>query len=89
MTTFCRSGVPKNLLQQFTQNVRIIDSVTELHTMAFFRSYILPFLIVVVFLVAMVAVSARIFLPSDMMAPAPIDDGAISSYFQAITYTSV
>ncbi|NEP17184.1 MAG: hypothetical protein F6J97_09785 [Leptolyngbya sp. SIO4C1] len=43
--------------------------------MAFFRSYIAPLLIVLVFLVAMVAVSARIFLPSDMMAPAPIEEG--------------
>ncbi|MEM6432860.1 MAG: hypothetical protein AAF773_03240 [Cyanobacteria bacterium P01_D01_bin.115] len=42
--------------------------------MAFFRSYIAPFLIVLTFLVAMLAVSARIFLPSDMMAPAPIED---------------
>ena len=42
--------------------------------MAFFRSYIAPLLIVLVFLVAMLAVSARIFLPSDMMAPAPIED---------------
>ena len=42
--------------------------------MAFFRSYIMPFLIVLVFLVAMLAVSARIFLPSDMMAPAPIEE---------------
>ncbi len=42
--------------------------------MAFFRSYIAPFLIVLTFLVAMLAVSARIFLPSDMMAPAPIEE---------------
>ncbi|MEO0760071.1 MAG: hypothetical protein AAFY78_24735 [Cyanobacteria bacterium J06648_16] len=42
--------------------------------MAFFRSYIAPFLIVLVFLVAMLAVSARIFLPSDMMAPAPMEE---------------
>ena len=42
--------------------------------MAFFRQYISPFLIVLVFLVALVAVSARIFLPSDMAAPAPIED---------------
>lgn len=41
--------------------------------MTFFRSYIAPFLIVLTFLIAMVAVSARIFLPSDMMAPAPIE----------------
>lgn len=42
--------------------------------MAFFRSYVAPFLIVVVFLIALVAVSARIVLPSDMMAPAPIEE---------------
>ncbi|MEO1402234.1 MAG: hypothetical protein AAFV72_13465 [Cyanobacteria bacterium J06635_1] len=42
--------------------------------MAFLRSYVAPLLILLVFLVAMVAVSARIFLPSDMMAPAPIED---------------
>lgn len=42
--------------------------------MSFFRSYIAPLLIVLTFLIAMLAVSARIFLPSDMMAPAPIED---------------
>lgn len=42
--------------------------------MAFFRAYIAPLLIVLTFLFAMVAVSARIFLPSDMMAPAPTVD---------------
>lgn len=42
--------------------------------MAIFRQYIAPFLIVLVFLVALAAVSARIFLPSDMAAPAPIED---------------
>jgi hypothetical protein len=42
--------------------------------MAIFRQYIAPFLIVLVFLVALTAVSARIFLPSDMAAPAPIED---------------
>jgi hypothetical protein len=41
--------------------------------MRFFRAYIAPLLIVLTFLVAMVAVSARIFLPSDMMAPAPVE----------------
>ncbi|MEO1208010.1 MAG: hypothetical protein AAFX78_00570 [Cyanobacteria bacterium J06638_20] len=41
---------------------------------AFFRSYIAPLLIVLTFVIAMVAVSARIFLPNDMMAPAPIED---------------
>lgn len=42
--------------------------------MAIFRQYVLPFLIVLVFCVALVAVSARIFLPTDMAAPAPIEE---------------
>ncbi|MGP0127768.1 MAG: hypothetical protein ACTMUB_00450 [cyanobacterium endosymbiont of Rhopalodia musculus] len=42
--------------------------------MTFFRQYIAPFLIVLIFLVALVSVSIRAFLPSDMAAPAPIDD---------------
>ena len=42
--------------------------------MAIFRQYIAPLIVVLVFLVALVAVSARIFLPSDMAAPAPIEE---------------
>jgi hypothetical protein len=42
--------------------------------MAFFRQYIAPLIVVLVFLVALVAVSARIFLPTDMAAPAPIEE---------------
>jgi hypothetical protein len=42
--------------------------------MAILRQYIAPLLVVLVFLIALVAVSARIFLPSDMAAPAPIED---------------
>lgn len=42
--------------------------------MAIFRQYIAPFLVLLVFLVALLAVSARNFLPSDMAAPAPIED---------------
>lgn len=42
--------------------------------MVIFRQYIAPLLVVLVFLVALVAVSARIFLPSDMAAPAPIEE---------------
>lgn len=41
--------------------------------MAIFRQYIAPFLIVLVFLVALVAVGARSFLVSDMAAPAPVE----------------
>lgn len=47
--------------------------------MAIFRQYIAPLLIVLVFLIALVAVSARIFLPLDMASPAPIEQDALSS----------
>jgi hypothetical protein len=40
--------------------------------MTFFRQNVGPFLILLVFLFALVAVSARIFLPSDLSAPAPM-----------------
>lgn len=40
----------------------------------FFRQNIAPFLVLLVFLVALAATSARIFLPNDMVAPAPIDE---------------
>lgn len=42
--------------------------------MAFFRQYIAPLLVVLTFAIALVAVSARIFLPSDLAAPAPIEE---------------
>ena len=42
--------------------------------MAIFRQYIIPFLILLVFLFSLTVVSARIWLPSDMMAPAPVDE---------------
>jgi hypothetical protein len=48
-------------------------------TMAFFRQYIAPLIVVFVFLLALVAASARIFLPSDMAAPAPIEELAPAS----------
>ena len=41
--------------------------------MAFFRQYIAPFIVVLVFLVALLAVTARSFLPNDMAAPAPVE----------------
>ncbi len=47
--------------------------------MSFFRSYIAPFFIVLIFAIAMIAVSARIVLPSDMMAPAPATDPGYST----------
>ncbi|MEJ1929960.1 hypothetical protein WDZ92_06705, partial [Nostoc sp. NIES-2111] len=49
-------------------------NLTTNQNMAIFRQYIAPLLVVLVFLFALVAVSARIFLPSDMAAPAPIEE---------------
>lgn len=46
--------------------------------MNFFRQYIIPALVVFIFLIALVAVSARIFLPSDLAAPAPIIEENLS-----------
>ncbi len=47
--------------------------------MAILRQYIAPFLAILMFLVALAAVSARIFLPADMAAPAPVDGVSIVS----------
>ncbi len=47
--------------------------------MSFFRQYVAPFFVVLIFVVALLAVSARIFLPSDMAAPAPIEDVDLAS----------
>ena len=41
--------------------------------MSFFRQYIIPFIILAMFIVALVAVSSRAFLPSDMAKPAPTE----------------
>jgi hypothetical protein len=43
-----------------------------LAVMSFFRSTLLPAAIVLLFGLALFAVSARIWLPGDMAAPAPI-----------------
>ena len=40
--------------------------------MSFFRQYITPLIILAMFIVALVAVSSRAFLPSDMAQPAPV-----------------
>ena len=47
--------------------------------MTFIRQNIGPLLIVLIFLLALVAVSARIFLPTDMSGPAPLT-GLISNF---------
>jgi hypothetical protein len=44
--------------------------------MAFFRQYIAPLIVVLLFAVALVAASARIFLPDDMAGPAPMEEVA-------------
>jgi hypothetical protein len=41
-------------------------------SLSFFRSTVLPALIVLLFALALFAVSARIWLPGDMLAPAPV-----------------
>ena len=46
--------------------------------MAIFRQYIVPFIAILMFLVALFVVSVRIFLPEDLAAPAPIEDVDIS-----------
>jgi len=40
--------------------------------LGFLRTTILPILIVTLFAVALFAVTARIWLPGDMLAPAPV-----------------
>ncbi|MGB3298599.1 MAG: hypothetical protein WBA76_10050 [Phormidesmis sp.] len=50
--------------------------------MSFFRQYVAPLIVTLLFAVALIAVSARIFLPSDMMAPAPIEE-PVSFIFSA------
>ncbi len=40
--------------------------------MTFIRQNVGPFLIILVFLFALVTMSARIFLPTDMSGPAPL-----------------
>jgi hypothetical protein len=46
----------------------------------FFRQYIAPLIVLLIFLVALFAVSIRIFLPSDMAAPAPISQVDLNFY---------
>ncbi len=48
--------------------------------MALFRQYVAPFLILLIFLVALAAVSFRSFLPEGMSGPAPIDEISSVSY---------
>ena len=52
------------------QNARM--GLLNRQTVQFFRSTLLPAAIVVLFGLALFAVSARIWLPGDMAAPAPL-----------------
>ncbi len=58
--------------------------------MAFFRQVIAPFLILLVFLFALLAVSIRSFLPADMAAPAPIEEDvtAVKQTMTEVTSTA-
>jgi len=46
--------------------------IINFESLGFIRTKILPFAIVTLFGIAFLAVSARIWLPGDMMSPAPI-----------------
>lgn len=70
---------PVAISHRQTSNIEEAFHITSLSkhyelAMGFFRQYIAPLFIVLIFAVALLAVSARIFLPSDMMAPAPINE---------------
>lgn len=42
--------------------------------MAFLRQFVAPVFILAIFLVALAATSARIFLPNDLSSPAPVEE---------------
>ena len=47
--------------------------LNKIETLGFIKTKILPFAIVALFGIAFFAVSARIWLPGDMMSPAPMN----------------
>lgn len=47
--------------------------------MSFLRQYVAPFVVILIFFFALFAVSIRIFLPSDMAAPAPISQADLNT----------
>jgi hypothetical protein len=62
--------------------------------MSIIRQYIAPLIATLIFFAALVAVSARIFLPADMAAPAPIEEvtpekqaSAVNSIFLGLNYS--
>jgi len=52
---------------------QVIIDLINFQSLGFIKTKILPFAIVVLFGIAFFAVSARIWLPGDMMSPAPIN----------------
>ncbi|NJL98172.1 MAG: hypothetical protein HC924_04775 [Synechococcaceae cyanobacterium SM2_3_2] len=57
-----------------------------------FRQYVMPALVLLVFLLTLVVVSIRSFLPGDMAQPAPIDPAdqiAQVTGFQAVLFESM
>ena len=50
--------------------MKIIEEAVSL--LSFLRTTILPLIIVTLFALALLAVTARIWIPGDMLAPAPI-----------------
>jgi len=59
-------------IQERPQARRVKLGIPPLRPVQFFRSTLLPAAIVLLFGLALFAVSARIWLPGDMAAPAPI-----------------
>jgi len=57
----------------------------ERNSMAFIRQYLLPFAIVLIFSAALLAVSARIFLPTDLAAPAPVGSMVVPFGFDGLS----
>ncbi len=57
--------------------------------MAFIRQYVAPLIVVLIFGLALVAVSARIFLPNEMAAPAPIEEMAPMSNTMSFAIPSI
>ena len=52
---------------------QVIIDLINFESLGFIKTKILPFAIVALFGIAFFAVSARIWLPGDMMSPAPIN----------------
>jgi len=59
-----------NFLKSLKQ---VIIELINIEQLGFIKTKILPFAIVALFGIAFFAVSARIWLPGDMMSPAPIN----------------